>query len=183
MFRIDDVESIIQVFVTFGLFIWIISYIYFGFSSVVSEKIWCNFNCRYFESIVQKDNKWFDENNSHEFPTKIIKLFHSIQRATGKKFIMIVNAYITSAAGFVIAFILGWIYAFSLLIIVPFIFLSVFILEKGIQQRQIDKINAYTKSGTYAEHALNAIKVVSAFGQEEPENKAYNSFLEQSKNR
>ena len=53
----------------------------------------------------------------------------------------------------------------------------------SLQQGYLEHAAAYAKSGAYAEQALNAIKVVSAFGQEQSENKAYTSFLEQSKKR
>ena len=51
----------------------------------------------------------------------------------------------------------------------------------SLQKKHSDHVAAYTKSGAYAEQALNAIKVVSAFGQEQSENKAYTSFLDYSK--
>ena len=182
MLNIDDVEFVARVFLIIGILVWGIIYVFFAFSSIVSEKIGLNFRYRYLQSILEKDIKWFDEINSQELPTKISRDCQSIQNATGEKFIMIVNAYMASVVSFVVAFLLAWIYAFCLLIIIPFIFVGIYILMKSIKQRQTENLASYIKSGAYAEQALNAIKVVSAFGQEKFENKAYNSFLEQSKN-
>ena len=119
---IDDIEFISQIFLYLGIIVWIFTYIFFGFSSVVSEKIGFNFRYKYLEAVLQKDTKWFDESNSQELPTKISSDCQSIQRATGEKFIMMINAFMSSAAGFLVAFLLGWIYAFCLLVIIPLLF-------------------------------------------------------------
>ena len=118
---IDDIEFIAQIFLYLGIIVWIFTYIFFGFSSVVSEKIGFNFRYKYLEAVLQKDTKWFDESNSQELPTKISSDCQSIQRATGEKFIMMINAFMSSLAGFFVAFLLGWIYAFCLLVIIPFL--------------------------------------------------------------
>ena len=52
---------------------------------------------------------------------------------------------------------------------------------KSVKQGYAENTDSYTKSGAYAEQALNSIKVVSAFGQEYSETVAYASLLDESK--
>ena len=83
-------------FLYIGIFVWVLTYVFFSFSSIVSEKIGFNFRHRYLESILQKDTKWFDESNSQELPTRVNNECQSIQKATGEKLIMMINAFMSS---------------------------------------------------------------------------------------
>lgn len=62
-------------------------------------------------------------------------------------------------------------------------FLGVSCLMSSLKSGFGERAAAYNKSGAYAEQALNAIKVVSAFGQEEVEGKSFCAYLDQSKKR
>ena len=127
---------------------------------------------------MKQETAWFDSNNFQELPTKISSETEAIQKATGETFSMTINAIFAGVAGFVIAFIIGWKLAFILLGLFPIILCAVLALIKSMQNGFKDQAAAYSRSGAYAEQALNSIKVVSAFGQEETEKNNYIASLE-----
>lgn len=87
----------------------------------------------------------------------------AIQSAFSEKLGQLFQAYGMSLAGFVFAFISGWKLSLILLGSFPFMFIAMVLLMKVMEGSYADNMKAYARSGGYAEQALNAIKVVSAF--------------------
>ena len=148
---------------------WILCYIFFTLSIRVSEKVGFAFRHRYLKAVLNQETAWFDSNNFQELPTKMSAETEAIQKATGETFSMAINAIFTGIIGFIIAFIIGWKLALILCVLFPIIVCAVFIMVSSLRNGFKDQAAAYRRSGAYAEQALNAIKVVSAFGQEETE--------------
>jgi len=69
---------------------------------------------------------------------------------------------IMSIGGFVVAFIIGWKFAFVCLGLFPFMVLSIAIM--GICTSSKGKSKNYDKAAAYAEQALTLIWIVIAFG-------------------
>ena len=86
-----------------------------------------------------------------------------------------------SISGMFFAFFKGWYFSCLLLCYFPILFgMTVFItftFQRGFQ----DNMKAYGQSAGYAEQALNAIKVVFAFGMEETEISNYEKYLERAR--
>jgi ABC-type multidrug transport system fused ATPase/permease subunit len=86
-----------------------------------------------------------------------------------------------SISGLVLGFTKGWALAFCVLALAPILGVMVtlfgIVLTSGITQSLI----AYGQSAGYAEQALSAIKVVTAFGMETQEKLNYTKYLEQAK--
>lgn len=81
--------------------------------------------------------------------------------------------------GIVIAFIIGWKFAFVCLGIIPFLFLGMFVMAIGGKAK--GKSINYNKAASYAEQALNLIRIVIAFGQESLEESSFYKLLVKSK--
>lgn len=90
---IGNVRFLSAIFLYMAIILWIVTYLFFGFSSVISERIGFNFRYKYLEAVLKKDTKWFDQSNYQELPTKISRECQGIQKATGEKFIMMINAF------------------------------------------------------------------------------------------
>ena len=69
-----------------------------------------------------------------------------------------------SVAGMLFAFFKGWAYSLVLLAYFPFMFLVAFFSTVGFSSGYQENMKAYGQSAGYAEQALNAIKIVFAFG-------------------
>mmetsp|Transcript_8767 Transcript_8767/g.6509 ORF Transcript_8767/g.6509 Transcript_8767/m.6509 type:complete len:132 (+) Transcript_8767:519-914(+) len=86
-----------------------------------------------------------------------------------------------TASGLALSFIKGWSFALVLLGCFPPLIISTNLLTLIMQGGFASNMRAYGQSAGYAEQALNAIRVVVAFGQEEKESHNYSRFLTDAK--
>jgi len=69
-----------------------------------------------------------------------------------------------SLAGFFFAFLRGWWLSLLLILVFPFLFLLMGSVFKLMSEAFKSNLKAYGQSAGYSEQALNAIRVVQAFG-------------------
>jgi ABC-type multidrug transport system fused ATPase/permease subunit len=74
-----------------------------------------------------------------------------------------------SLAGLLFSFFKGWFFSFILLIYFPVMLIAAIGVGMSFSVGFSENMKAYGQSAGYADQALNAIKVVFAFGQEEKE--------------
>ena len=90
-------------------------------------------------------------------------------------------AFCMSFSGLFFAFFKGYLYSACLLAYFPVMLIAVgsigVVFSRGFSQN----MKAYGQSAGYAEQALNAIKVVFAFGQEETEAANYEKYLNRAR--
>lgn len=79
------------------------------------------------------------------------------------------------------AFFKGWYFSCVLLAYFPFMFTVAFFSTVGFASGYQENLRAYGQSAGYAEQALNAIKIVFAFGQEKTEISNYQKYLDRAK--
>jgi len=85
-----------------------------------------------------------------------------------------------SLSGFAIGFSNGWNFALVVICGAPIIFISFTCFTMVMSSGFTKVLKAYGQSAGYADQALNAIKVVSAFGMEEIECENYTRYLERA---
>lgn len=86
-----------------------------------------------------------------------------------------------SFAGFFFAFFRGWLMSLILLCVFPVMFIMVGFLMKAMKSGFSENLKAYGQSAGYAEQAINAVRVVQAFGQEKTEIRNYSRHLLRAK--
>lgn len=86
-------------------------------------------------------------------------------------------AFAMSASGIFFSFFKGYLYSSYLLAYFPVIILGSLLIGISFARGYSENMKAYGQSAGYAEQALNAIKVVFAFGQEETEAANYEKYL------
>lgn len=84
-------------------------------------------------------------------------------------------------AGMTFAFVKGWSLSLAIMAIFPFMMTITSFLGKVMQGGFKENMKAYGQSAGYAEQALNAIRVVAAYGQEEKELKNYERYLDRAR--
>lgn len=164
-----------------GLGLWVVCYLYLAFWGMVSEYTGAIFRIKYLSAVLRQDVTWFDQNDAQSLPSKISKESTAIQVATGEKFANILMAFSMSLSGYVIGFTLGWKYALAALASFPLTGLIIFMFILVLQWSYKAGQEAFKMSSTYAEQALNAIKVVVAFGQERKEIERFEKYLEKAR--
>ena len=86
-----------------------------------------------------------------------------------------------SFSGLFFAFFRGWIMSLILFAAFPVMLIMMVIVGKAIQSGFRKNLEAYGQSAGYAEQALNAIRVVQAFGQERTEINNYEKYLNKTR--
>ena len=90
-------------------------------------------------------------------------------------------AFAMCFSGLFFAFFRGWYFSCLLMCYFPVMFAMTALITISFSKGFEENMKAYGQSAGYAEQALNAIKVVFAFGQEETEIKNYEKYLERAK--
>ncbi|CAI2367048.1 unnamed protein product [Moneuplotes crassus] len=178
---LKEITKLSKIFVIIGSIVWVLSFFFFSFWRIIAEKVGYEFKYRYLKSILQQESAWYDEKDPLELPSKISSECDKIEAASGEKFVMILNSMSQSLGGFAVAFTIGWKFTFAALGTFPFILFGIAIMACGIKVGYAKSVAAYAKSSSYAEQALNNIKVVSAFGQEKREIENYVSHLDEAR--
>lgn len=86
-----------------------------------------------------------------------------------------------SFAGLFFAFLKGWWFSLLLLAAFPVLMIMTSGMSKAMQSGFMTNLKSYGQSAGYAEQALNAIRVVQAFGQEKTEEANYEKYLGRAK--
>ncbi len=76
----------------------------------------------------------------------------------------IILAFSMTIAGLAFAFTKGWSFSFVLLVGFPFLGFTTSLMTKILSQGSQETMKAYGQSAGYADQALNAIRVVAAYG-------------------
>lgn len=166
-----------KILTAIGAFVWLGSYLFYACLVIASERIALKTRVKYLESILIQDIAWFDMTNTSELSQRLGNECQSIQRAIGEKIGIIVMAFGMSISGLFFSFFKGWFFSAILFCYFPFMLGASFFIGMSMQRGFSANLKAYGQSAGYAEQALNAIKVVFAFGQEETEVANYVKYL------
>lgn len=166
-------------FLALGGATWMGSYLVYSFWGIVSTKVGFYYWREYLKAILKQDAAWFESFDILSLPSKVSKECLSVESAAGEKLANIIQAMISSVGGLVIAFIIGWKFAFVCLGMFPFMVIAIAVMT--ICTKAKGKSKNYDKAAAYAEQALTLIWIVIAFGQEKLELANFNQFLRKSK--
>lgn len=146
-----------------------------------SERVATRTRAKYVEAILRQDCSWFDTSNPSELSARVGKEILAIQKALGEKMGTIILAFAMTFAGLAFAFSKGWSFSLVLLAAFPFLGVTTSLTTKVMQSGFQENMKAYGQSAGYADQALNAIRVVVAYGQEMKEVHNYGKYLNRAK--
>jgi ATP-binding cassette subfamily B (MDR/TAP) protein 1 len=164
-----------------GVAIWIFSFFYWSSLMIFAEKVTRRIKYEYLKAIFRQDCAWFDNCNYTELASKMKKETDSIQKAIGEKIGTLIFSVGMCLCGLTIGFTKGWSYSLALFALLPPVMIAAIFLGVASSTGVTKVFAAYSQSAGYADQALNAIRVVVSFGQEETEIKNYNKYLERAK--
>nr|AAK19598.2 putative ABC transporter [Sterkiella histriomuscorum] len=174
---LDAIRPTCIQFTIIGSAIWVTSYFYYALLVIMSENIGQKTRVAYLKGILQQDIAWFDSINVTELSSRLSKECQAIQKALGEKMGTIQLSMAMCFSGLFFAFFRGWWFSLILLFVFPIIFLMTFMITLAMQSGFMQNLRSYGQSAGYAEQALNAIKVVQAFGMEQTEMINYDKYL------
>jgi len=108
---------------------------------------------------------------------KIAKECAAIQRGLGEKVGMTIMSWGMLIAGFAMSFYWGWKLTILLMGVLPLLAFTGIGMAASLESGITAMMRAYAQSAGYAEQALNAIRVVHSYGQENLEQENYKNYL------
>lgn len=161
---VEAIKPIAIELLIIGVFIWVTSYFYFAFLVIMSERVGRATRVAYLRAILRQDISWFDEINVTELSARLSKECQAITKALGEKMGTIQLSFAMCLSGLFFAFFKGWLISAILLAYFPLVFFMTHMITVAMQSGFSSNLKSYGQSAGYAEQALNAIKVVLAFG-------------------
>ncbi|CAJ1062228.1 ATP-binding cassette%2C sub-family B (MDR/TAP), member 4 [Xyrichtys novacula] len=135
----------------------------------------------FFHSIMRQEISWFDVTETGELNTRLTDDIYKIQEGIGDKAGMLIQAYTTFIASFIIGFSKGWKLTLVILAVSPALGISAALFSKVLASFTSKEQTAYAKAGAVAEEVLSSIRTVFAFSGQNREIKRYNKNLEDAK--
>jgi len=164
-------------FALIGVYMQFASYLYYSFLALYAESVEAKIRVAYFKALITQDIAWYDSAKPAELSSRLDQECLAMKRAIGEKQGTIIFSLAMGAFGIAFSFVKGWIFTFILIGAFPLIFGASYFTTKALQKGFKDSMKAYSQSAGYAEQALNAIKVVQAFGREDTEQANYEKYL------
>lgn len=178
---IKTISTMSLIFTLVGFAVWFFSYILYSFLLLFSERVIKRTRTKYLEAILRQESAWFDMVNPSELSARLSKESAAMQKALGEKMGTIILAFSMCVAGLTFAFTKGWSFSLVLLVVFPFLGFTTALMAKVLAQGSQETMKAYGQSAGYADQALNAIRVVVAYGQEEKEVRNYTKYLNRAR--
>jgi ATP-binding cassette, subfamily B (MDR/TAP), member 1 len=176
---IDDIREDNIWFMIIGLHVAAMAMIYSFCFSMIGAKIINELKWRYLKAILSQETEWFDQRNVEELPSEIHANMKEVQGATGRTIAFIFHAAGLTLCGLVICFASGAVLACCFLGVLMYMFTVGGFQDETLQKGEEDNEIAFKQSGAQAEQALNAIKVVKAFGQEQYECEKFDKKIDE----
>lgn len=136
----------------------------------------------FFHSIMKQEISWFDVNETGELNTRLTDDVYKIQEGIGDKAGMLIQAYTSFIASFVIGFTQGWKLTLVILAVSPALAISAALFSRVLASFTSKEQSAYARAGAVAEEVLSSIRTVFAFSGQSREIARYNKNLEEAKN-
>ena len=174
----DKIRELCGIMGIVSLCVFIFGFIQNFFLTKASATVAARMRGMYLKQVLGMESSWYDQVGYTEMASKLTKECDMIQRAIGLKQGNIIYSYGMCIAGLVVGFYKGWSLALVMLGIAPLMFTGMGVFTAVMASRSAVTMRAYCQSAGYAEQALNAIRIVTSFGQEGLEIKNYNRFLE-----
>lgn len=177
----EDMQRYAIYYSILGFVVMVAAYMQVSFWTLSAGRQVRRIRSRFFHCIMKQDISWFDITETGELNTRLTDDVYKIQEGIGDKVGLLIQAYTTFIASFVIGFIQGWKLTLVILAVSPLLGVSAAIFGKMLTGFTAKEQSAYAKAGAVAEEVLSAIRTVFAFSGQNKEIKRYNKNLEDAK--
>lgn len=127
---LETVKNITLIFLYIGIGVWIVSYFFYGYLILFSERVARRTRLAYLKHLLTLDATFFDGHNYQEIPSKMNQEVINIQKGIGEKFGVVIMSIFMFISGMIFGFTKGWNLALVILGITPFLFIGVGLTTK-----------------------------------------------------
>ncbi|KMZ73429.1 ABC transporter B family member 21 [Zostera marina] len=175
---VKEVSKIVLKFVYLGLGSGIVSFLQVSCWMITGERQSSRIRGLYLKSILRQDITFFDmETSTGEVVQRMSGDTILIQDAIGEKVGRFIQLLTTFVAGFVVAFIKGWLLSLVMISCLPPLAISGAIMAIVISKLETSGQHAYSEAGTIVEQTIGSIRTVVSFNGEKKATKNYDKAL------
>uniref|UniRef100_A0A8C4I844 ATP-binding cassette, sub-family B (MDR/TAP), member 4 n=1 Tax=Dicentrarchus labrax TaxID=13489 RepID=A0A8C4I844_DICLA len=178
----EDMQGFAIYYSIMGAMVLVAAYMQVAFWTLAAGRQVKRIRRLFFHCIMQQEIGWFDVNETGELNTRLTDDVYKIQEGIGDKTGMLIQAFTTFLASFIIGFSKGWKLTLVILSVSPLLGISAALYSKVLATFTSKEQTAYAKAGAVAEEVLSAIRTVFAFSGQDKEISRYNKNLENAKN-
>ena len=135
----------------------------------------------YFERLLYQNSTWFDQQTIDALAVNYISHVNSFQSIFGNKLHTFFMQLGLAFSGFIIGFIVGWLYSIFIILLTPLILIGmaffVFFLKKAEKAQK----EGYSEAGSVTDQAFTYIKTVKTLNGEEHEIEKYSKSIDKAK--
>ncbi|XP_068179994.1 ATP-dependent translocase ABCB1 isoform X2 [Antennarius striatus] len=165
-----------------GAVVLVAAYIQVSFWTLTGGRQAKRIRTLFFHCIMRQEIGWFDVNETGELNTRLTDDVYKIQEGISDKTGLLIQAFTTFIASFIIGFTKGWKLTLVILAVSPALGISAALFSKIVASFTTKEQAAYAKAGGVAEEVLSSIRTVFAFSGQNREIKRYHKNLEDAKN-
>uniref|UniRef100_A0A7E4V6E2 ABC-type xenobiotic transporter n=1 Tax=Panagrellus redivivus TaxID=6233 RepID=A0A7E4V6E2_PANRE len=135
----------------------------------------------FLESIVNQEIEWFDKNEVGSLTHKMSANIEKIKDGTSDKPAIVLQASAAIISGVILAFTFCWRLTLVLIVIVPFVILSLYGSARAVNAAIYKEMSAYSAAGAVAEEVISGIRTVMSFNAQSFEADRYEKCLNKGK--
>ncbi|KAI1720374.1 ABC transporter transmembrane region domain-containing protein [Ditylenchus destructor] len=132
---------------------------------------------KFFEAVLNQDMAWFDKNEVGALTQKMSSGIEKIKEGASDKVAIIIQAVATMVAGTIVSFSMSWRMTLVMLIVVPFVVLTLYGSARAISSSMRNQMTAYSSAGGVAEEVISGIRTVASFNAQFFETQRYEKLL------
>ncbi|TYZ67009.1 hypothetical protein PybrP1_003840, partial [[Pythium] brassicae (nom. inval.)] len=151
----DDINRVSRNFVFLGIGVLIAGFVQVACWSITGSRQAKRIRSAYVSAIITKEIGWFDVNEPMQLATRVADSTVTIQEGMSRKVGDGLQFFSMAVSGITIGMVKGWELALILLAFTPFIALTAFLAQSGIE--------SYGKAGAIAQESLSNIRTVHMF--------------------
>ena len=175
------IENTVEFLVFISILQFVSSATFFFCFYIVGYKLVYEFKWRYLRALLLQDKQWYDTVQVEKLPTEFHYNLETIQDAAGKSMGIIIYGIGCCVSGIFLFTIYAYLFELCTLPLIIFsimVFLYQISIISKAEKREKEE---FEKGGNDAEQAINAIRVVKAYGQESSEIARFESHLSSGK--
>uniref|UniRef100_A0A7E4UP36 ABC-type xenobiotic transporter n=1 Tax=Panagrellus redivivus TaxID=6233 RepID=A0A7E4UP36_PANRE len=164
-----------------GCFVFALTFVGMGALFTLTERQVKQIRKHFLQSIINQEIEWFDKNEVGALTHKMSSNIEKIKDGTSDKPAILLQALGALFSGVILAFIFSWRLTLVVIVIVPFVILSLYGSARAVSAAIHKEMNAYSAAGAVAEEVISGIRTVMSFNAQDFEVERYKRCLNKGK--
>uniref|UniRef100_A0A7E4VAT3 Multidrug resistance protein 1 n=1 Tax=Panagrellus redivivus TaxID=6233 RepID=A0A7E4VAT3_PANRE len=176
-----DLTKYSWIYFAIGIIVFLLTFIGMGALFTLTERQCRQIRKHFLQSIINQEIEWFDKNEVGALTHKMSANIEKIKDGTSDKPAIVLQALGAIFSGVILAFVFCWRLTLVVIIILPFVVLSLYGSARAVNAAIYKEMSAYSAAGAVAEEMISGIRTVMSFNAQSFEADRYEKCLNKGK--